>query len=191
MSNDKKRDYINISILIAVFLLIIFSIVGFNYVNGSTVDWDSQHVVIPEYFRNLFYDTKDIFPSFAFNLGAGENIYNLSYYGLLNPFILLSYLLPNIPMIKYIEISMICIVISSIICMYFWLRRRFDSKYSFIGTLLFLVSAPLIYHTHRHIMFVNYMPFLILGLYGVDRYFEKNKKTLLILSIFLTIMKSY
>ena len=191
MSNDKKRDYINISILIAVFLLIIFSIVGFNYVNGSTVDWDSQHVVIPEYFRNLFYDTKDIFPSFAFNLGAGENIYNLSYYGLLNPFILLSYLLPNIPMIKYIEISMICIVISSIICMYFWLRRRFDSKYSFIGTLLFLVSAPLIYHTHRHIMFINYMPFLILGLYGVDRYFEKNKKTLLILSIFLTIMTSY
>ena len=45
MSNDKKRDYINISILIAVFLLIIFSIVGFNYVNGSTVDWDSQHVI--------------------------------------------------------------------------------------------------------------------------------------------------
>ena len=35
------------------------------------------------------------------------------------------------------------------------------------------------------------MPFLILGLYGVDRYFEKNKKTLLILSIFLTIMTSY
>ena len=42
----------------------------------------------------LFYDTKDLFPNFAANLGAGENIYNFSYYGLYSPIILFSYLLP-------------------------------------------------------------------------------------------------
>ena len=191
MKKNSYKDSINVSLLIVIFLLILFSIVGFDKVNGSTVDWDSQHWIIPEYFRTLFYNTNDLFPSFAFNLGSGQNIFNLSYYGLLNPFILISYLLPSISMVNYIEVSMILIVIFSIVLMYFWLRKRFDSKYSFIGTLLFLLSGPVIYHTHRHIMFINYMPFLLLGLISVDRYFEKNKKTYLIISIFLMIMTSY
>lgn len=185
-----KKDYINISILLILLLTIVFLIVGDN-INGSTVDWNSQHWIIPEYFRNLFYDTNDLFPSFAFNLGAGENIYNLSYYGLLNPLILISYLLPFIKMIDYIQVSMLFVVGISIVLMYYWLRKRFDSKYSFIGTLLFSLSAPLIYHTHRHIMFINYMPFLLLGLISVDRYFDRGKKTLLAISTFLIIMTSY
>src|SRR5574344_2839879 len=105
-----KKDYINISILLILLLAIVFLIVG-NNINGSTVDWNSQHWIIPEYFRNLFYDTNDLFPSFAFNLGAGENIYNLSYYGLLNPLILISYIMPNVLMINYIEVMMIIITI--------------------------------------------------------------------------------
>lgn len=191
MSKFTNKDYINISSLVLIFLLILFSIVGFDYVNGSTVDWDSQHWIIPEYFRTLFYDTKDIFPSFAFNLGAGQNIYNLSYYGLLSPIVLISYLFPFIKMVNYIEVSMIIVVILSIILMYYWLKSKFNSKYSFLGTLLFLLSGPLIYHTHRHIMFVNYMPFLLLALIGVDNYFSDNKKSLLVISVFLVIMSSY
>lgn len=191
MKKFNYKDYVNISILIIIFILIIFSVVGFDYVNGSKIDWSSQHWIIPEYFRNLFYKTGDLFPSFAFNLGSGQNIYNLSYYGLLNPIILVSYLLPSVLMVNYIEVSTILVVVASVILMYYWLHKRFDSKYAFIGTLLFLLAAPITYHTHRHIMFINYFPFLILGLIGVDKYFERNKKTLLILSIFLMIMTSY
>lgn len=159
--------------------------------NGSQVDWDSQHWIFPEYFRTLFYETKDLFPSFAFNIGAGQNIYNMSYYGLLSPVVLLSYLFPFVKMVNYIEVSMIVIVILSIILMYYFLRGKFERKYAFFGTLLFLLSGPLIYHTHRHIMFINYMPFLIMSLIGVDKYFDNNKKTLLIISVFLIIMSSY
>jgi len=191
MKKFSHRDYINIFILIIIFLIILFSVVGFKYVNGSTVDWSSQHWIIPEYFRNLFYKTGDIFPSFAFNIGGGQNIYNLSYYGLLSPFILISYLFSFISMANYIIVLMILVVITSIILMYYWLHKRFETKYAFIGTLLFLLAAPLIYHTHRHIMFINYMPFLLMGLIGIDKLFEKNRKTLLIISIFLMIMTSY
>ena len=191
MNNFKHRDYIYVSFLIILFLIILFSVVGLNNVNGSIVDWESQHWIIPEYFRNLFYETGDLFPSFAFNLGGGQNIYNLSYYGLLSPLTLLSYLFPNIAMVNYIQIIMIFVVISSIILMYYWLREKFDSKYAFLGTLLFLLASPLIYHTHRHIMFINYIPFLLMALIGVDRYFKNNKKTLLIISVFLIIMTSY
>lgn len=191
MKKNTNKDINNIFILIIIFLIILFSVVGFNYVNGSQIDWISQHFIFPEYFRTLFYDTKDLFPSFAFNIGAGENIYNMSYYGLFSPIVLLSYLFPFINMINFIEVSMIFVVIISIILMYYFLRGKFDSKTTFFGTLLFLLSGPLIFHTHRHIMFINYIPFLLLSLIGVDKYFDKNKRTLLIISIFLVIMSSY
>ncbi len=40
-------------------------------------------------------------------------------------------------------------------------------------------------------MFVNYMPFLLLALLGVDRHFQKKKKGLLILSILAMILTSF
>ena len=191
MKKFTNKDNINIFILIFIFLLILFSIVGFTYVNGSQIDWDSQPWIFPEYFRTLFYHTKDLFPSFAFNIGAGENIYNLSYYGLLSPIVMLSYLFPFINMVNFIEVSMVFVIVLSIILMYCFLRGKFNDNYSFFGTLLFLLSGPLIFHTHRHIMFINYMPFLLLSLIGVDKYFNNNKKSLLVISVFLIIMSSY
>lgn len=164
---------------------------GSNYAYGSTLDWINQHWAFPEYFRKLFYETHNLIPSFAFNLGAGQNIYNFSYYGLLNPLILMSYFFPFIDMAYYIIGMMICVVMATISLLYIWLRKRFDETTSFVGTFVFLFASPLIFHSHRHIMFVDYLPFTILCLFGIDKYFEKNKKSLLIISIFLTIMTSY
>ena len=147
--------------------------------------------MFPDYLRKLFYDTGDFFPNFAFNLGGGQNIYNISYYGLFNPIILISYLLPFVSMMTYIEFSMIVCLIISIILMYYFLRRRFDSKVSFVSTLLFLTAGCFIFHLHRHIMFVDYMPFLLMALIGVDKYFDKKKISLLVISIFLMILTSY
>ena len=92
---------------------------------------------------------------------------------------------------NYIIISSILLIYFSVILFYKWISTKFDDKISFISTIIFLLSTPLLFHTHRHIMFINYMPFLILGLIGVDKYFEKNKKSLLTLSVFLVIMSSY
>lgn len=72
---------------------------------GSNTDWLSQHVNIADYLRQLILDNKSIFPDFAFNLGAGQNIYNFSYYGLLRPDILLSCLFP------FIEIKILLLYI--------------------------------------------------------------------------------
>ena len=196
-ANNKKnkitrKDYINISILVSVFIIIILLITQFKYIYGSTKDWDTQHWVIPEYFRTLFYSSKNPFPNFAFNLGGGQNIFNLAYYGLYSPHVFVSYLFPFIDMMTYMIIVSILVVIASIILMYVWLRKnKFDSTISFIATFTFLCSSPLIFHSHRHIMFINYMPFLILALMAVDKFFETKKRSLLILSTFLIIMTSY
>lgn len=186
-----KNDIINVLTLIITSLVTILVLVNFTNFFGSNKDWISQHIMFPDYLRKLFYDTGDIFPNFAFNLGGGQNIYNISYYGLFNPIILISYLLPFVSMITYIQFSMIICLIVSIILMYYFLRRRFDLKVSFVSTLLFLTTGCFIFHLHRHIMFVDYMPFLLMALIGVDKYFDKKKISLLVISIFLMILTSY
>ena len=35
-----KKDCTNILVLVSIFFIIIFAIVGIKYVNGSTVDWN-------------------------------------------------------------------------------------------------------------------------------------------------------
>ncbi len=186
-----KNDIISVLTLIIISLVIVLILVNFTNFFGSKKDWLSQHIMFPDYLRKLFYDTGDFFPNFAFNLGGGQNIYNISYYGLFNPIILISYLLPFVSMMTYIEFSMIVCLIISIILMYYFLRRRFDSKVSFVSTLLFLTAGCFIFHLHRHIMFVDYMPFLLMALIGVDKYFDKKKISLLVISIFLMILTSY
>ena len=186
-----KNDIISVLTLIIISLVIVLILVNFTNFFGSKVDWLSQHIMFPDYLRKLFYETGDFFPNFAFNLGGGQNIYNISYYGLFNPIILISYLLPFVSMMTYIQFSMIICLIVSIILMYYFLRRRFDSKVSFISTLLFLTAGCFIFHLHRHIMFVDYIPFLLMTLIGVDKYFDKKEISLLVISIFLMILTSY
>ena len=99
--NNKKRDY-NYLIILGYSLLLILLIISNQTIFGSKIDWLAQHVAFPDYFRNLFYKTHNLLPSFAFSLGAGQNIYNFSYYGLYNPLILISYLFPFIKMSTYI-----------------------------------------------------------------------------------------
>lgn len=192
MENSKKKDLIfilSITLFLILYILVITKFGNFFY--GSVIDWNCQHYMIPDYFRKLFYETKDIFPDFAMNLGSGQNIYYLSYYGLLNPIILISYLFPNISMKTYLQVSSIITVWVSIILLYKWLKTKFDYKVVVISTILFTLASPLLFHSHRHIMFINYIPFLIMGLIGVDKYFKSNKKTLLALSIFLITSTSY
>ena len=100
-----KNKYLNYLIIIIFVLFGVLLTTRFTNVFGSNTDWINQHTVIPEYFRTLFYETGKILPNFSLNYGAGQNIYNLSYYGFLSPIILLSYLFPFISMVNYITIT--------------------------------------------------------------------------------------
>lgn len=190
--NNYKKELVALGIITLVYIVIFCCITQNKYLFISTTDYETQHYLIPEYFRNLFYETKHIFPDIAWNLGGGQNIYYLSYYGLLNPIILLSYFFPNIAMIDYLPIAMSIIVVLSSFLVYLLVRRNnYQHTTALITALLFLLASPIIYHAHRHIMFIDYFPFLLLGLLGVDNYIKKKKSTLLTVSIGLMILTSY
>lgn len=190
--NINKQTKIHIALLILFCIIQIIVITKFQFVFGSNVDWMKQHIVFPDYFRKLFYQTGNLFPNFAPHLGAGQNIFYFAYYGLYNPIIMISYLLPFVPMDIYIMISsIICVILSVILCYDFLRKNQFSNNTCFFTSLLFLFSSSYLFHSHRHIMFVNYMPFLILALIGVWQYFEKKRSALLIINVCLLILTSY
>lgn len=181
----------NYYVIIAFCLIALFISIPENCVFGSKIDWASQHTVFPKYFRNLFYETGNLFPNFSLSLGAGQNIYNFSYYGLLNPLILISYLFPKISMTNYIIILNTLLYISFGLVMYYFLKDKFRNDISLLTTMILLCAAPILYHFHKHFMFVDYLPFLVLGLIGTDKYFKNGSRILIIISVFLMIMISY
>lgn len=193
MKNRKtnKKDLINIIILLTIVTIVIIFCIHGGYLYGSELDWNNQHSIVPEYFRSLFYKNLDLFPDLALNIGGGVNIYNYGYYGFLSPIILISYLLPFLSMKTYIQISSILIVYSSVILFYYFLRNKFKEDASLLGSIAFATASPLLFHSHRHLMFISYMPFLILALIGVDKYFKNDNKKLLSVSILLIILCSY
>ena len=95
---------------------------------GANVDWISQHSVFPEYFRQRFYQTGELLPEFAANIGGGQNIYHFAYYGLYNPLMLPAYFLPFVKMSDYIMvISILCLAVD-VFLFYKWLRGNEISR---------------------------------------------------------------
>ena len=94
-------------------------------------------------------------------------------------------------MSTYIICLNIAIVILDAILMYKWLSNHFFKKITFLSTFIFILACPIIYHSHRHLMFTSYMPFLLLALSGVDTYFKDKKKLPLIIWTTLIISISY
>lgn len=178
--------------LVFICLFIVSMILDPMNLFGSKTDWINQHTVFPDYFRKLFYETGNLIPSFAPNIGGGQNIFNFSYYGLFNPFILFSYLFPMISMTHYIIFMNLFLYTLTGLVLYYWLTKHTkETNIAFFSTILTLFSSSFLFHFHRHFMFVNYMPFLILGLIGIDAYFNKNSKWLLTISTFFMILMSY
>ena len=117
--------------------LIIFSVDMFilnrGAVWGSATDWSCQHYAIPEYLRMRFYETHELFPDFVMQLGAGQNIYNLAYYGIMNPLYLPSYFMPWMTMAVYVQVMSIVVILVSAVMAYFFFRKHFNFSFIKVG----------------------------------------------------------
>lgn len=187
-----KTQWMAYGFLAAFTVFVCWLFVGRYGIFGAKVDWISQHSVIPDYFRRQFYETGNLFPEFAANLGGGQNIYNFAYYGLYSPIILLSYLLPFVEMGDYLIAASVALLALSACLMYAWLGKRgFSANIRLAVSVIFLLAGPMIYQSYHQVMFINYMPFLLLAFLGVDRYFERRRSGLYVIGVFLMIMTSF
>ena len=171
-----RKDYMILLALGVVFAAAVVGLTQFKYAFGATLDWSDQHWAIPDYFRKLFYETGELFPNYAPHIGGGENIYVLSYYGLFSPVIMLSYLLPFMAMSTYIQISSALLCYLGGALFYRFLRKRWTHLRALLLTVLYFSASPVFFHAHRHIMFVSFLPFLILSLEAVDSFMEGRRR---------------
>lgn len=187
LKNTRQYYYI----LIAYGLLVVLATTGFKNVFGSEIDWVGQHSAFPEIFRQNFYQTGRLLPNFVFELGGGQNIFNFAYYGLLSPIFLISYLLPFVDMITFTAVMGILQYIMGGLLVFTFLRNHYPTTSSFFASIVFMSLAPIVVYSRYHIMFVWYIPFLILALIGLDRYFDKKKVGTFIVGVVCIIMTNY
>lgn len=148
--------------LIFLFIVLISLSVPAGAVFGSHTDWLSQHATLAETIRNACLEQRTLLPSWI-DLGGGSNGYMFSYYGFLRPDILLGCLLPGIPMLGILTGYMIFVYLISVLLCYVWLRsEEMPPLFAFMGSALFM-TAGCLFHMHRQVMFVNYLPFLLLA----------------------------
>lgn len=176
LSKGRQQALLHCGILTAVLAAIVTLtfLVHPGCVYGAQTDWSNQHFAIPEYFRTRFYATGNFFPNFAMQLGGGQNIFNFAYYGLYSPVILLSFAFPWMSMATYLQISNLLLTLLSTILCYFWGKKWFRPNLALFLALLYLLAAPILFHSHHHIMFVNYFPFLFWALFAMHRALEKR-----------------
>ncbi len=192
ITHQRRRQIVPYLFLTVFTGFICWLFVGRHGMFASTIDWISQHSVIPDYFRKQFYHTKDFFPEFAAGIGGGQNIYHFSYYGLFNPMILCSYLLPFIKMSDYMIAVSFLGIVASVLLFFYWLdSHKFSMEISIAVSMIFTLASPIVFHSCRQVMFVNYMPFLCLSLIGVDRYWKNGRRGLYAAGIFLMVLTSF
>ena len=95
-----------------------------NYALSVDGDFFEQNIAFRHYFRELFYDTKKFFPNLALHIGGGQNIYYFAYYGLFNPFTILSYFFPFISAGAFLMILGILNITLTPILFYNFLKKN-------------------------------------------------------------------
>ena len=177
-------------LLTGLTFLLLYLPVAEGAIFGSEGDWYSQHVGAAEALRQTMLSGGGIFPQFV-GIGGGINAYDLAYYGLLRPDVLLSCLLPNIEMKEIISAYAAAGAVVSVNLTYFWLKgKSFAMNFAAFGAVL-MAAATCFFHAHHQIMFVNYMPFLVLALLGIDRILAGKNSLLLTIALFLICMHSF
>lgn len=193
-----RRNFVILLLLLSAGGFLIWRLIPEGSWFGSQTDWYSQHMTIADYMRKNFYATGQLFPDFT-GLGGGTNFFSLSYYGFMRPDVLISYLFPGIAMAYFIQGYAILEILLGGGLIYYWLHRKGFSDFTSFACGFFYLTANCFFQAHRQIMFVNYMPFLILAFLFLDQILDVRKAAKyrfrphvgLVISLFFCILHSF
>lgn len=191
-----KINILQLAVILSAALLLTWLIVPKGHLFGSETDWYCQHVNIADAMRKQFFASGKWFPDFT-ELGGGANFYTLSYYGFFRPDVFLGYFLPDVSMETIIQSYAVFEILLGAGLFYFWLiKKKISNSAAFTAGILY-VSANCLFQAHRQLMFVNYLPFLLLAFLCLDNLGKEENRPLFLphfgvsLSFFFIILHSF
>ena len=184
----QKRNYILAFLIPFFLLLLLFFALGFFFSDGKTIftcDLHAQYKALYVYFRD------NLFSTFSFKKGIGGSMIGTYAYYLASPFLFLLFLFP----VSKLHIATLLILILKLctagLTMYIYLRSHFqDKKY------LLIFSTSYVFMSYVgayffHIMWMDAIYMLPLVILGIDKILKKQKPSLYIFSLMITILTNY
>ncbi len=173
--NQLKEDIFLISLIFILFC-IVMHILGYEFGPGTIYDYSLQHVKFIDYIRNNFFETNDLFPQFMANFGLGQSFAYIYYYGMYNPFIMISFLMPFLSTKIFIQIMYLIFFVSNIIGMrLLLLKNNITLRSSRLISVAAASTGAWIFHMTDHIMFIYYVPIFLFSLIYIHNMVEDKK----------------
>lgn len=194
MSKLKNKLVYDLALITIVYVVIILLLnhFGFAIGNGDSSDFLSQHLKFFEYLRNNFWYSHDLFPQFNQSFGLGQSFVTMYYYGMYNPLLMLSYIIPLINPFSYFLLMYYILIISAFFAMRLLLNRlNYDELIVRTVSIMAAFTGTMLHHFAEHLMFMYYVPVMILSLYAIHLLVEENKKYLYIICVALIFFTNY
>ncbi len=194
MNKLKNKLFFDLTLITVVYVIILLLLNHFKLEigNGDSSDFLSQHLKFFEYLRNNFWYTHDLFPQFNQSFGLGQSFVGMYYYGMYNPLLLISYIIPLINPFSYFLLMYYILIISAFFAMRLLLNRlNYDELIVRIVSIITSFAGTMLHHFAEHLMFMYYIPIMILSLYALHLLVEEHKKYLYIICVGLIFYTNY
>ncbi len=149
---------------------------GYAYGFFSYGDLYNQHLLYMNYFQKNFYESYDLIPDLNMHFGMVQNLANMYYYGVFNPFIRLFVLFPYLTVFQY---QMLLIILVYTLIFHFSLRLlnrlQFNISLVIFGAFIITLYPAFMYFYSHHIMYGYPYLFLIIGFYGLISIIKEKK----------------
>ncbi len=182
-----KNKYIRNTLITVV--LYLFMILYVYFINDSVFakassDYVNQHTMFIDYIRRNFWASGDFFPQLSMNYGLGQSFVIMFYYGMFNPFVMLSYILPPInPVFVFEIIFMLVISLNSLAMTKLLSLNKIDGRFNTAISVLSSFSGIFIFHMSTHPMFIYYLPIMVLSLVALHYLVDRGIKSFYMLTV--------
>ncbi len=194
MNKVQKKLLFDLLIITAVYgaILLLLHYNGYAIGNGDSSDFLSQHLKFFEYLRNNFWYSHDLFPQFNQSFGLGQSFVAMYYYGMYNPLLLLSYVVMIVNPFTYFLLMYYLLMVSAFFAMRLLLNRlNYDELIARVVSVMAAFTGTMLHHFAEHLMFMYYVPVMILSLFAIHLLIEENKKYLYIICVGLIFFTNY
>lgn len=176
-----KNKYLkNTLITVSIYgLLVLFAYFGLGFVLGKNYsDYLNQHTMFLDFIRQNFWASGDFFPQWNMNYGLGQSFVIMFYYGMYNPFVLITYLFPAVnPVFAFEFIFAIVLGLNTLAMTKLLELNKIEGRLNTAISVLSSFSGIFLFQMATHPMFIYYLPIMTMSLDALHYLVDNQRKS--------------